>query len=456
MSKTMQLKKKDIDMLHGPLGRNIFLFAIPLAFTGILQQLFNAADVAVVGRFVGKNAMAAVGSNSPIIGLLVNLFVGIALGANVVIARFTGMENWKNVRKAVDVSIIIALVCGIFAAILGESLATPVLKLVSVPTEVFNMSETYLRIYLVGLPVILLYNFESAIFRSQGDSVTPLICLAISGVVNVILNLVFVILLDMAAGGVALATVIANVVSSSILFWKLTHSDTPISIHKHKLEIDFSLVKMIFIIGLPAGIQSAMFSISNICIQSAINALGADVMAASSAAFNLEIIVYYIVNSFGQATTTFTGQNYGAGNVKRCRKVLLNSIIQDCILTGIVCSLMLIFGRHILGIFNKDTTVLNYGCIRIRYILTGELLNILIEVFSGAMRGYGYSLVPALIALFGICGVSILWINTIFNAHKSLGVLLLCYPISWAITVAILITAYIIKIRKIDKKEILT
>lgn len=454
MKKIMQLTKSDVDMLHGHLGKNILIFAIPLAMTGILQQLFNAADIAVVGRFVGKNAMAAVGSNSPIIGLLVNLFVGISLGTNVVIARFTGMDDLKNVREAVDVSIIIALVCGIIATILGESLAGSILNLVSVPKEVFSMAEEYLRIYLLGIPVILLYNFESAIFRSQGDSVTPLICLTISGVVNVILNLFFVIVLNMASGGVALATVIANAVSSAILFYKLTHSDKAVRIHRHKIELDFSLIKMIFVIGLPAGIQSAMFSISNICVQSAINDLGANIMAASSAAFNLEIIAYYILNAFGQACTTFTGQNYGAGNNKRCRKVMWVSILQDSIFTVAICGIILILGKHLLAIFNTDGVVIKYGYIRLRYILYGELLNVIIEVLSGAMRGYGSSLVPALTALFGICGVRIIWIYAVFEKHKTFDVLLACYPISWAITALILILAYIFKIRSLNKRKL--
>ncbi len=443
--------KRESDILHGPLTKNIFFFALSLAATGILQQLFNAADVAVVGRYVGKDAMAAVGSNGPIVGLIVNMFVGVSLGSNVVIARLTGMGKFSDIKRAVDVSLIIALVGGVAASIIGEVFASPILDVMGVPPEVRGMAEAYLRIYLAGIPLILVYNFEAAIFRSQGDSFTPLVCLAISGGLNVVLNLFFVIVVGMTADGVALATIISNGVSALILFIILTHTNTPVSIHPHKPEIDMAILKRIFVIGLPAGLQSAMFSISNICVQSAVNGLGSTVMAASSAAFNIEIVAYYIVNAFGQACTTFIGQNYGAGNMKRCRTVMRRCLIQDMTFTIIASGGILLMAFPLLRVFNTDPTVVEFGYTRLRFLLYAEGLNVIIEIFSGAMRGYGNSLIPAMIALGGICGVRILWVFTVFTRDQTFSTLLWCYPLSWAVTAFALIAAYFIFMRKINK-----
>ena len=268
-------------MVNGSLGDKILEFAVPLAFTGILQQVFNAADVAVVGRFVGKNAMAAVGSNAPIVGLMVNLFVGISLGANVVIARFTGQGNEKGVRKSVNTAVLVAVISGVLLTIIGWLVSRPLLELMSVPKQVMPMALAYLRMYLLGMPVILLYNFESAIFRSQGDTTTPLICLLAAGILNVILNLFFVIVVNMTADGVALATVISNVVSSSLMFVILCRSKSNIKIEIKELGINKHILSQMLKIGVPAGLQGMVFSFSNICIQSAVNSLGADIMAAS-------------------------------------------------------------------------------------------------------------------------------------------------------------------------------
>ena len=293
-----------LDMLHGPIWSRIPQFALPVAATAILEQLFNASDIAVVGNFTGTErtvAVAAVGANSSIISLIVNLFVGIALGANVAIAHAIGRGDKTSVQKTVHTSIILALAGGLLIALAGELAAAPVLKLLQVPDDVFPLALLYLRIYLLGMPVILLYNFEAAIFRSIGETKTPLLALAFSGCLNVVLNLFFVIVLHMTVNGVAIATVISNCVSSLILFWKLRHSKLEIHVSVKDLKIDPESMGRILKIGLPAGIQSAVFSLSNIVIQSSINSLGTIVMAASSAAYNLEIITYDILNSFSQA-----------------------------------------------------------------------------------------------------------------------------------------------------------
>ena len=301
-------KNKETDILNGSAWRNIPKFALPLAATGILGQLFNASDIAIVGNFTGSNgtaAVAAVGANSPLIGLIVNLLIGISLGANVVIANAVGQNDDRTVYKTVHTSVLISIICGIAVMLGGELVSSAVLSVLNVPDDVFPFALTYLRIYLLGLPVILLYNFEAAIFRSIGDTKTPLIALALSGVLNIFLNMFFVIVLKMTVDGVAIATVISNAVSSAILLVKLIKTEKIIHLELKQLAIDKSIFVKIIKIGLPAGIQSAVFSIANIVIQSAINSLGTVVMAASSAAFNIEIFVYYILNSFSQACTTF-------------------------------------------------------------------------------------------------------------------------------------------------------
>lgn len=444
----MRGKTQNMDMLQGSLTDKILTFALPLAATGILQQLFNAADVAVVGQYAGKNAMAAVGSNSPVIGLLVNAFVGIALGANVVISRFTGQKNTDGVQKAVHTSVVFAVLSGFALMLFGELIAPFLLHLLSVPDEIFPLSLLYLRIYLLGLPVIFLYNFESAVFRSQGDTRTPLICLVISGVVNVGLNLFFVRVLGMSVDGVATATVISNLISSVMLFILLCRRQDEICLQVPKLQINRQILAAMVRIGLPAGLQGMVFSVSNLCIQSAINQLGADVMAASSAAFNIEIFAYYVINSFGQACTTFVGQNYGAGNISRCRRVAKISLVLDFAVTAVICVLLIFFGRPLLGLFNRDPAVASIGMVRLRYIVSAEVINVVMEIMSGAMRGYGYSLVPALITFAGVCGIRITWVYTVFRASQGFHTLMMVYPISWTVTAAALSIAYLLFLRR--------
>ena len=440
--------KLKVDIFSGSLDRNLLVFALPLAFTGILQQLFNAADVAVVGRLVSSDAMAAVGSNSSIIGLIINLFTGIALGSNVVIARLLGQGNKEKITTVIDVSLIFGITLGAVFAILCQFAADPVLKLMGVPAEVFDMASAYLKIYLAGLPVIFVYNLETAVFRAQGDSVTPLIALVIAGVVNVFLNIFFVLAFNMSADGVATATVISNLISSVILFVILKKTDKIVGLPKHKIRFDLSVLGMILRIGLPAGIQGSMFSVSNIIIQSAINSLGADIMAASSAAFNIEIFVYYILNALGQACTTFVSGNFGAGNIKRCREVVKKSLGINIILSIICTSFVLIFSKQLLLAFNDDPIIISYGSERLKWVVGGEILNAFMEIFSGAMRGYGYSTVPAVITVFGVCVVRIAWVYTVFQEKQAFSTLLQCYPISWAVTSLLLVISYFYYINK--------
>lgn len=446
--------RKDIDMLNGSLWDKILLFVLPLAATTILQQLFNAADIAVVGRFVGKNAMAAVGSNSAITGLVVNLFSGISLGANVVIARFIGQGEKKDIGKTIHTSIVFALIAGTVTTVIGEIVSAPLLRSLGVPDEVFDMALDYLRIFVFGLPVILLYNFESAIFRSRGDTKTPLIVLLLSGVVNVGLNLLFVIVFGMAVKGVAYATVISNALSCVMLFIVLMRAEEPFRITVSSLRIDMRLLSKILKIGLPAGIQGSMFSIANIIIQSAVNSLGPDVMAASAAAFNIEIMVYYFCNAFGQATTTFIGQNYGAGNIPRCRRIFRLSLLMSFCSTGGLSVIVILLGRQLLGIFITEEYVIDIGMIRLIAIVGFEVLNVLVDASSGAMRGYGRSTSPAVLSLLGICGFRIVWVYSVFRLYPQFYVLMAAYPISWIITSAMIFIAYFTMLHMMKVKGI--
>ena len=447
MSKENKKDERELDMLNGSLWDKIIIFALPLALTGFLQQLFNAADVAVLGQFVGKNAIAAVGNNISIIGLLVNLFLGLSLGANVVIAQNIGANRIDKAHDAVGTAFILAIVTGIIIAFIGEILTDPVLDWMDVPNEVRTMAETYMRIYLAGMPAIGLYNFESAIFRSRGDTKTPLISLIFASAINIILNLVFVITFDMAVEGVALATVIANCVSAGILFKALCHSNGVIHLDIHAIKIDKPIIKTIVQIGLPAGIQGMVFSLSNLLIQSAINSLGADTMAASAAAFTIEINVYCLTYAFGQATTTFVSQNYGAGNIPRCKRITWIALLINTIFMGALSIFILVFANELLSFFNNDPKVIEIGKIRLWYIVAPEIFAVVMEIVSGAMRGYGISLAPAILTLVGVCGIRISWLYTAFVQYPTYETLMIVYPISWLVTMILLCAAYFFYIR---------
>ena len=445
--------KKSIDMLQGSIVNKVLLFALPLAFTGMLQQLFNAADVAIVGRFVSKQAMAAVGSNASIIGLMVNLFIGISIGANVVISIATGKKDREGISRCVHTSVLFALLGGGLIIVIGELVAEPLLNLMGVPAEIFEMALAYIRIYILGMPVIFLYNYESAIFRSQGDTRTPLIVLAVAGVSNVIMNLFFVCVIGMRADGVALATVLSNVISSGLLFVLLCRRKDMIKLQPAKIRLHGSVLKQMIKIGLPAGLQSMVFSISNMCLQSAINSLGADVVAASSAAFNIEILIFYLVNSFGQASTTFVGQNYGANNVPRCRKITRRILVLDvCVATG-AALILLSAGKILLSVFCTEQAIIDIGFTRLCYILLGEALCAIMEVMSGAMRGYGYSLVPAVATFIGVCGIRITWVYTVFKAVPAFSMIMAVYPVSWAATAIVLVIAYLMFMKSLERGD---
>ncbi len=436
-----------IDILNGSMWDKILRYALPVAATGILGQLFNASDIAIVGNFAQGDtvaAVAAVGANGPVIGLLLNIFIGIALGANVVIANAIGRGDSNTVSRAVHTSIVAAVIGGIIVGALGQLAAEPVLSMLQVPEDVFPLALKYMRIYLLGLPVIFLYNFEAAIFRSAGDTKTPLIALALSGVLNVILNLFFVIVLNKTVDGVAIATVLANVVSSVVLLRRLLRSELFIHVEFKNLRIDWKILWRILKIGVPAGIQGAVFSLSNIVVQSAINSLGKVTMAASSAAFNVEVMAYYILNSFGQACTTFVGQNYGAGQIDRCRKALKLCLIESVIATACAVCIALLSGKYLIALFNNDPEVIRLGMVRMKFIFMSYIFSTIYDCMSGYMRGFGISLTPALLTIFGVCGTRIIWIYTVFPASQTFETIMQVYPISLAINMVLIFCALII------------
>ena len=436
-------------MTEGSLWNKILGFAFPLAMTGILQQAFNAADIAVVGNFtgeLGEACMAAVGANTPIINFIINGFLGISLGTNVVIANAVGSKDDKTVQKAVHTSMIVAVLGGVIIALLGELLAEPIFRLQNISDEAFSMALLYFRIYIAGTPVILLYNFEAAIFRGIGNTRIPFLALVIAGLINVGLNVFFVVFMGRTVDGVATATVISNMISGIVLLLFLKKSKTPARFDEKKLRISGSVLKKILKIGIPSSLQACVFSAANIIIQSAINSLGTLVAAASSAAFNIEIFSYYVLNSFGQACTTFTGQNYGARKFDRCKKSLKLCLLEGIVIEGLMVSFLLFFGRDLIAVFKPgNPELVEIGYVRVMFITTAHLLSLFYDVMSGYMRGYGISLSPALVTMCCICGIRIIWIYTVFEQFRSFTSIMAVYPLSLGVNALAIFILLLIK-----------
>lgn len=433
-------------MTHGALWSKILIFALPLAASSILQQLFNSVDTAVVGRFASSQALAAVGSNGSLISLMINLFIGISLGSNVVIAHYIGERSEQNIQSAIHTAIVVALLSGFFVMILGQFIARPVLLLMGTPEDVIELAVLYLRIYLIGMPFIMLYDFGSSILRSTGDSRRPLYSLIVAGVVNTLLNLVLVIVFHMGVAGVAIATVISNVVSSGIVMYILLHESEPIRLNVHKLKINPKELKKILAIRIPAGLQGMMFSIANVCIQSTINSFGSAAIAGSAAALNYEFFSYFMVNAFAQAAVTFTSQNYGAGEYDRCKRIFRISMLLSLVSCGLLSGVFVIGRDFFLRLYTTDESVLVFANQRILIATTLELLTSIYEISAGAMRGLGHSLLPAIITFLGSCVLRLIWIATACRMVHEFWVLMIIYPISWVVTgIAMMIAYYCIR-----------
>ncbi len=444
----MRKRSNEIDMLHGPLAGKIFMFALPLAASSVLQQLFNAADLAVVGRFTNAKCMAAVGSNASVIGLLVNLFVGLSVGANVLIANLVGRGERDRIGDAVHTIVTLALVAGVTILLLGILLARPILTLMGAPKDVIDLAVIYLRIYFCGMPVIMLYNYGSAILRSRGDSKRPFLALTLAGVLNVLLNLLFVIAFKLHVIGVALATVLSNCLSGGLVLHFLIKEDGEFHVDIRHLYIVKEYVLRVVKIGLPAGIQGTVFSLSNVVIQSAINSFGTACIAGMTASQNFDFISYCMTNAFAQAAVTFTSQNYGAGNEKRCKQVWRLSMLMGLGIDIILIAIMMLLRGTIIQIFTTDPEVIEFAMVRFIYAISLHFICGSYEITGGALRGLNRSMVPAIISILGSCAVRLLYIGLWFPAHRSIENLIMVYPFSWIITTICMQTAYFIVRKK--------
>lgn len=429
-------------MLSGPLLSRMLLFALPLIASGVLQQSFNSVDVAVVGHFSGRHALAAVGSTGPVIGLLINLFLGISVGVNVVIANFIGQGNSSGVRRAVSASAILALVCGVLMLIIGESMARPVLELTGTPEEVLDSAVSYMRIFVLGLPFLVIYNFGSAILRSVGDTRRPFYSLIAAGIVNVILNLVFVIGLGMGVEGVAWGTVISNIVNAGIIFTILVREKSDIRLEVRQIRREPEQMKKIAAIGVPAGLQGAVFALSNTFILSSINSFGADATAGSAAAINYEFYCYFPIAAIGQTAVAFISQNYGAGNVERIRRVFRLSFMLAFVISLVLNVTVAWKANFFLGVFTSDPAVLVYADIRIWTVLLFQFIASYYEIAGSAMRGLGYSMTPTLIVICGTCVLRLLWVFLFPYLGGDFRELLAVYPVSWLLTDICMFIAY--------------
>lgn len=439
---------KKIDILHGSIWDKVLAFALPLAATSVLQQLFNSADVAVVGQFSGSKALAAVGSTSPITSLFITIFVGLSIGANVVISRFLGAQNDKQVKKAVHTSLVLSVISGIIIALIGELIAKWLLVMMSTPAEVLDQALLFLRITFIGMIFLTIYNFESAILRASGDTKRPLYCLLISGVINVSLGLFFVVICKLDVAGVALATLIADATSALLLLIILIKEKGALKVSFKDLQIDSRITKDILFTGIPAAIQGMLFNIANIIIQSGINSLGADVVAASTVGLNFEIYIYYLITGFAQASITFNSQNYGAKNYKRCIQSTRWCMGLGFIFTMLLSGIFILFSHTFAGIFTSDQAIIELATIRMRYILAFEFLNMTIEIMSGSLRGLGNPMISTILCVIFVCGVRLFYMFVIFPHYNTFNMLLIIYPISWATASASIVSAYFVVKKK--------
>lgn len=439
----MRGESTDNGMLAGSLWRAIPAFALPVAATSILEQLSNLIGTIVIGQLPGRAGtigMAAVGSNAPITSLLLNLFIGLSLGTNVVIANAMGRGDEETVSRAVHNSVLLSLL-GLPATALSELAAEPLLHVLDVPDSTFAEALLYMRVYLPGLTPILLYNFEAAIFRGIGVTRMPLMALVTSTLVNLVLDLALVIGMGLGVAGVALATVVSYSASALILLVALLRHDGVVRLTPSRLRPDGPVIARIVRIGLPAGIQSGVFSVANIIIQGAINGLGTVAMAASSASVSIEYVCYNLLNSFSQACTTFVGQNYGARQIGRCKRTLVVCLVEDGLVCLVAVTCLLVFGHTILACFASEAEVIRIGYIRFYFIFPSYAFCLLYENISGYLRGYGISMAPALLTTLGVCGIRLVWVFLVFPAFPDYTVLMAVYPISLCATMLLVLGA---------------
>ena len=439
-------------MLHGGLAGKLILFAIPLAFSGILQQLFNSADVAVVGRFAGSAALAAVGSCVALVGIFVNLIIGLAVGPNAALANLIGQGQRDRISGMVHTILTFGMILGVVLMGLGFLTARTVLEASGTPESVINEALLYIRIYFIGIPFMTIYNFGAAILRSYGDTKRPMYYLVLSGTVNVILNLVFVICFGLGVEGVAISTTISNMLSTALVLVHLHGKEDEFQFRFHKMHIEWKDLKRVLMIGIPAGIQGAIFSVSNVFIQSGINSFGEDAIAGSSLALNFEYFTYDIANAFAQAAVTFTSQNFGAGNLKRCKKIFWLCMLFGMGFTEILSIVFMVWDDFFVSIYTISDAVAVYGLIRMHHVCSLEGLTATYEVESAALRGMGKSLEPSIITILGTVVFRMIWLVTVFKWIPTYDMLMNVYIASWVFTGGLIFIVYVLHMRKMEKR----
>lgn len=441
-----------MDMLNGPLLGKTLAFALPLAGGNILQQMFNAVDVAVVGRFASSDALAGVGANTSVVSLFVTLFVGISVGANVVIANYIGRNSYDRISDAVHTAVVFGLLSGCGLMILGLAVSKPLLVAIGTPDDVLELALLYLRIYMLGMPFIMLYNFGAAVLRSIGDTKRPLYSLIAAGVTNAVLNITFVIGFHRSVDGVASATVLSNVLSSGMITFFLMKEQEPIRLHIHRLKIHPDILSKILRVGVPAGLQGMVFSVSNVVIQSGINRYGADAIAGVSVSLNCDFVAYFAVNGFVQAAVTFTAQNYGAGKLDRCRRVFWLNMACSMGVSVLFTVFFLLFRYPLAGLFTEDDGVVGFAVQRMFIIMVPYILVCTYEIAGSCLRGLNHSLTPAILTIAGTCVLRIIWVRFVDPVFNDFCMLMMVYPVSWIITGAMVMAAYFVIMKRTEKE----
>lgn len=440
----MNTSDTHMDMIHGLLTKKILLFTLPIVLSSMLQQLFQLADTSIVGYFNNSNALAAVGTNGEIIALIITLSSGLSIGTNVLIANQIGQKKTDRISRILHTSILFAIIIGFLGLIAGQCLTKPLLLLIQTPAKVMPYAELYLRIYLLGYPFLLLYDFGAAILRARGDSRYPFIALTIAGILNVFLNIFFVILFRLGVMGVAIATDLSTMLSAGMILYRLKKEHTIFHLSFRKLHINTQDLSLILKIGIPSAIQGAVFCFANIFVQASVNSFGPMAIAGSTIAMNFEYFAYYVITAFGQTATTFTSQNYAANQKKRCQQILWLCITFSTLCSLIIIVPILLFRNQFSGLFSTEQSVIEQAGIRILCILLFEPICSLYEIPAGVLRGAGRSLLPAIFTVVGTCAFRIIWICTIFRVNPSLKTLYMAFPISWVLTITFFVFSFVI------------
>ena len=449
----MKNNKYEIDMCNGTIMDKLISFALPLMISGMLQLMFNAVDIIVVGRFTGSQALAAVGSTTALICTFTNLFIGVSLGANVLAARFYASGKTKEMSETVHTAILLALISGIAMSIIGILCARESLVLIATPDDIIGQAALYLRIYFLGMPFFMLYNYGAAILRAIGDTKRPLIFLIISGIANAVLNMTLVIIFHMGVAGVAIGTIISQLISCVLVLTCLYRSEGSYQLRFSKLKINGAYMEQIFQVGVPAGIQSTVINLSNALLQSSVNSFGSIAMAGYTAANNMLGFLYMSVNSITQACMSFTSQNYGVGKLKRMDRVLRDCAILSVSIAAVLGGLAYSFGPQILTVYTSDPKVISCGMEILAYTSITYFLCGIMDLFPGALRGMGYSAVPMVLSVIGTVGTRIVWVFGIFPNHRSLSVLFVSYPVSWIITIVLQVVCFYFVRKRVHQKE---